>query len=119
MVQYVEDRSCATQFELGQMFHQARGRTRDYEQAVKWYKHAAKRGYRRAQHRLGTMYAKGLGVGRNYIKAYAWCKVSAAQQSKYAMRKMKKIEAHLNPAQIADGHRLANQYYNTYVLPFR
>ncbi len=119
MVQYVEDGSCTTQFELGQMFHQGEDRARDYEQAVKWYRYAAKRGYRRAQHRLGTMYAKGLGVGRNYIKAYAWCKVAAAQQSKYAMRKMKKIESYLNPEQKADAQRLAHQYYDIYVLPFR
>ncbi len=118
MVQYVEDRSCTTQFELGQMFHQE-DRARDYEQAVKWYKYAAERGYRRAQHRLGTMYAKGLGVGRNYIKAYAWCEVSAAQKSKYAVRKLKKIEAYLNPAQISDAQRLARQYYDIYVLPYR
>lgn len=119
MVQFVEDRSCQTQFELGEMFHQSNEKARDYEQAVKWYTHAAKKGYRRAQHRLGTMYAKGLGVGRNFIKAYAWCKVSADQQSKFALRKMKKIEAYLSQVEIAEARKLANQYYDIYVLPFK
>jgi len=119
VVQFVEDRSSTTQFELAQMFHQGDDRARDYEQAVKWYSHSAKRGYRRAQHRLGTMYAKGLGVARNYVKAYAWCKISAAQQSKYAVRKVKKIEACLSQSQIMDARRLARQYYSLYVVPFR
>ncbi len=30
MVQYVEDRSSTTQFELGQMFHQGKEKARDY-----------------------------------------------------------------------------------------
>ncbi len=119
MVQFVEDRSSKTQFQLGEMFHQSNDRTRDYEQAVKWYTHAAKKGYRRAQHRLGTMYAKGLGVERDFVIAYAWCKVSADQQSRFALRKMKKIEVHLEPSEIAEANRLANQYYDTYVTPFK
>lgn len=119
MVQFVEDRSCETQYQLGDMFHHGDDRSRDYEQAVKWYTHAARKGYRRAQHRLGTMYAKGLGVSRNFIKAYAWCKVSADQQSKFALRKLKKIEARLKPAEIAEANRLARQYYDVYVVPFK
>ncbi len=119
MVQFVEDRSSTTQFELGQMYHQADDRSRDYEQAVKWYSNSAKRGYRRAQHRLGTMHAKGLGVARNYVKAYAWCKIAAAQHSRLAMRKLAKIEAYLSQSQIMDARRLARQYYIMYVEPFK
>jgi len=119
MVQYVEDRSSTTQFELGQMFHQGKDKTRDYEQAVKWYSCSAKRGYRRAQHRLGAMYAKGLGVSRNYVKAYAWCKVAAAQQSRRAIRKLACIETNLSSTQIIDARRLARQYYQMYVVPFK
>jgi TPR repeat protein len=119
MVQYVEDRSCTTQFELGQMYHLTDQRARDYEQAVKWYSHSAKRGYRRAQHRLGAMYAKGQGVSRNYVKAYAWCKVAAAQQSRHAIRKLARIETYLSSTQIIDARRLARQYYQMYVVPFK
>jgi len=119
MVQYAEDRSSTTQFELGQMFHQGDDKARDYEQAVKWYSHSAKRGYRRAQHRLGSMYAKGLGVARNYVKAYAWCKIAAAQKSRFAMRKLKKIEAYLSGSQLQSARKLARHYYQLYVVPFK
>jgi TPR repeat protein len=118
MVQFVEDRSCITQFELGEMFQQGDARTRDYSSAFKWYMKSAKRGYRRAQHRLGTMYARGTGVTRNYIKAYAWCKVSALQHSRRALLKLKKIEPYLSIEQISCARRLSKQYYESYVVPF-
>ena len=70
MAQYAEERSCITQFELGELFEK-NDRARDYPSAFKWYLRSAKHGYRRAQHRLGTMYARGVGVTRNYIEAYA------------------------------------------------
>ena len=117
MVLYAEDRSCTTQFELGEMFHRGDVRSRDYNQAFNWYTRSAKKGYRRAQHRLGTLYARGQGVTRNYVKAYAWCKVSAFQKSKKALRKLRHIEAYMSHQQIHAGRRLAQRYYNLYVSP--
>ena len=117
MVQFVEDRSCITQFELGEMF-QKDDRTRDYSSAFKWYMQSAKHGYRRAQHRLGTMYARGTGATRNYIKAYAWCKISALQHSRRAALKLKKIEPYMSAEQISSAKKLSKQYYELYVVPF-
>ena len=65
------------------------------------------------------MYAKGLGVSRNYVKAYAWCKVAAAQQSRHAIRKLARIETYLSSTEIIDARRLARQYYQMYVVPFK
>ena len=118
MVQFVEDRSSETQFELGQMFHKTETNVQDYEEAVKWYTQSAKQGYRRAQHRLGAMYARGQGVTVNYTKAYAWCKVSASQQSRRAILMLKKIEQKMSQQQILEGRKLSRQYYAMYVAPF-
>jgi TPR repeat protein len=117
MAQYAENRSCITQFELGEMFEK-NDRARDYTSAYRWYLRSAKHGYRKAQHRLGTMYARGAGVPRNYIEAYAWCKVSAAQHSRSALLKLKKIEPHLSAEQISNAKKLSRQYYEMYVAPF-
>ena len=117
MVHFVEDRSCITQFELGEMF-QKDDRTRDNGSAFKWYMQSAKHGYRKAQHRLGTMYARGTGVTRNYIKAYAWCKVSASQHSRRALLKLKKIEPYLSVEQTSRARKLSRRYYELYVAPF-
>ena len=118
MVQYAEDGNSTVQFELGQMFQLGNDKTRDYQQAAKWYSLSAKQGYRRAQHRLGALYAHGRGVTRNYIKAYAWCTVSASQHSRRAILKLKKIEPNLTVEQICCARKLSKQYYKMYVAPF-
>jgi len=117
MALHAEDRSCITQFELGEMFEK-NDWARDHRSAFKWYLHSAKHGYRKAQHRLGTMYARGAGVARNYIEAYAWCKVSAAQHSRRALLKLKKIEPHLSAEQMSLARKLSRRYYELYVAPW-
>ena len=115
MVTYVEDRSCITQFELGEMFHQGNRKTQDFEQAFKWYLAAARNGSRQAQHRLGMMYARGQGVAQSYSKSYAWCKVAAFQHSRSAKRKLKHIESKMSWDQIRRGNWLAQELYDCYV----
>lgn len=115
MVTYAEERSCTTQFELGELFHKGDHRSRDQEQAFKWYLSAARKGSRQAQHRLGMMYARGQGVAQNYSRSYAWCKVAAFQQSRRAQRKLKCIESRMSWKQIRRGNWLAQEYYDRYV----
>jgi len=115
MVTYAEDRSCITQYELGELFYRGEPRSRDYTQAFKWYKNAAIKGSRQAQHRLGTMYARGQGVSQDYAKAYAWCKVAAFQSSKRALRKLRYIEKKMGLEQLRRGRWLGQQYYDKFV----
>ena len=116
MVQYAEDRSCITQFELGELFQKGAARTRDYGQAFKSYQLASINGSRQAQHRLGTLYARGQGVSPNLVKAYAWCKVAALQGSGRAKRKLKCLEANMDFEQIRQGISLAKAYCERLVL---
>ena len=116
MVTYVEDRSCITQFELGEMFHHGKRGERDFDEAFKWYLAAAKKGSRRAQHRLGMMYARGQGVAQSYSRSYAWCKVAAFQQSRHARRKLKRIESRMTWDQVRRGNWLAQELYDRYVV---
>ena len=115
MVTFVEERSCTTQFELGELFYKSDIRTRDYRQAFKWYKNAAINGSRPAQHRLGTMYARGQGGERNLAKAYAWCKVAVFQDSRRARRKLRIIEKKMSLQQLRLGRWLAQDYYDRFV----
>lgn len=114
MAHYAEERSCITQFELGELFHHDQG-SRDYGAAFKWYFRAAKNGHRRAQHRLGGMFAKGQGVARNLVKAYAWCLVATMQSSRRAEIKLARIGAHMSRQQIAIAEQLAQKYFEIYV----
>jgi TPR repeat protein len=117
MVQYAEDRSCITQFELGELFQKSQEKARDYKQAFKWYQLAAINGSRQAQHRLGTLYARGQGVKRNLVKAYAWCKVAAFQNSSRGKRKIKVLESKMEFNQIRKGRWLAQKYYDRFFAP--
>lgn len=115
MVTYAEDRSCTTQFELGELFHKGDQQARDFEQAARWYETAAKKGSRQAQHRLAMMYARGQGVAQSYSRAYAWCKVAAFQQSRRAKRKLRYIEPRMSWDQVRRGNWLAQELYDRYV----
>ena len=115
MVQFAEERSCVTQFELGELFQKSPKKSPDYKQAFKWYQLAAINGSRQAQHRLATLYARGQGVPQNLVKAYAWCKVSAFQNSGRGKRKLKCLEAKMGLEQIRQGRFLAQDYYNRLV----
>ncbi len=115
MVQYAEDRSCITQFELGELFQKGDQKSRNYKQAFKWYEMAAINGSRQAQHKLGTLYARGQGVTKNSVKAYAWCKVAAFQNSSRGKRKLKCLETKMELDQIRKGRWLAQCYYDRFV----
>jgi TPR repeat protein len=115
LVIYAEERSCTTQYELGELFYKGHQGSRDFNQAFKWYRKAAKKGLRQAQHQLGSMYARGQGVTQDYAEAYAWCKVAAFQKSNRGKRKLKCLEAKMNWNQIQRGSWLARNYYNLYV----
>lgn len=115
MVTYAEERSCTTQFELGELFSRSQSGSPDYGQAFKWYKNAAINGSRQAQQRLGTMYARGQGVAQDYVKAYAWCKVAAFQHSKRGRTKLGIIEAKMSLQQLRRGRWLAQDYYDRFV----
>lgn len=115
MVIYAEERSCTTQYELGELFYKEQQGSRDFDQAFKWYRKAAKKGLCQGQHRLGAMYARGQGVTQDYAKAYAWCKVAAFQKSSRGKRKLKCLEAKMSWKQIQRGNWLAQCYYDLYV----
>jgi len=112
-----EERSCTTQFELGQMFRKE-DEARDFQQAANWFQRSAQQGYRKAQYHIGVMYARGVGVSRDYARAYAWLKVAACQGSRRARRYLERIAPKIPREQQLQAHRLARSYYNTYVVPF-
>jgi TPR repeat protein len=116
MVQYAEDRSCITQFQLGELFDKGEQKWRDHREAFKWYQMAAINGSRQAQHRLGTLYARGQGVPQNLVKAYAWCKVAVFQKSSRGERKLKCLESKMELDQIREGRRLAQDYYDRFIM---
>lgn len=60
------------EYNLGWVYDNGRGVTKDEVEAVRWYRKAAEQGYADAQNNLGVMYEYGTGVTKNDIEAIHW-----------------------------------------------
>ena len=69
----------AAQTYLGHMYYQGEGVTKDYGQAVNWFRKGAEQGNADAQWRLGVMYNRGEGVTKDYGQAVNWFRKGAEQ----------------------------------------
>jgi TPR repeat protein len=67
------------QCDLGNMYHEGQGVSKDDREAVKWYRKAAEQGYAGAQCNLGLSYAKGQGMPKDYLEAVKWYRKAAVQ----------------------------------------
>ena len=64
-------------FVLGVCYHRGDGVEKDMEQAIKWYRKAAEKGYAPAQYELGECYYKGEGVEKDMWEAFEWYHLAA------------------------------------------
>lgn len=71
------------QFDLGWMYANGSGLSKDDKEAVKWYRKAAEQGNAAAQSNLGLMYANGRGVLKDDSEAYRWYLKAASQGNPY------------------------------------
>ncbi|MGB2823846.1 MAG: tetratricopeptide repeat protein [Phycisphaerae bacterium] len=62
---------------LGAMFGNGRGVTKDYAEALKWYRKAAAAGSPSGMNDLGCMYSAGLGVTKDDAEAVRWYRKAA------------------------------------------
>lgn len=67
------------QYNLGVMYYNGSGVTKDHKQAAKWYKEAADQGLAKAQVNLGELCRYGLGAPRSYVTAVEWYEKAANQ----------------------------------------
>ncbi len=66
-----------TQLTLALRYYRGRGETRDYKEAVKWFRRAADQGDVAAPFYLGIMSAEGEGVPQNHAEAARWFRLAA------------------------------------------
>ena len=65
------------QFKVGVLYTNSQFREPDFEQAVYWYKQAARQGHTLAQYNLGHQYISGQGVAKNETEAMSWWEKAA------------------------------------------
>jgi len=67
------------QYALGVCYADGQGVTKDYEEAVKWWRKAAEQNNANAQLCIGGGYYGGLGVTKDYEEAVKWYRKAAEQ----------------------------------------
>lgn len=72
------------QYKLGDCYYHGHGVTKDYKEAVKWYRKAAEQGNVDAQNDLGFCYYHGQGVTKDCNEAVKWFRKAAEQGDAYA-----------------------------------
>ena len=77
--QLAEQGYARAQCNLGNCYYYGKGVTKDYSQAVYWYRKSAEQGNAPAQYNLGYCYYYGQGVTKDYSQAVYWYRKSAEQ----------------------------------------
>ena len=60
------------QYNFGLMYYLGEAVTKDYSEALRWWRMASKQDYAPAQSAIGEMYENGEGVMKNYSEAFTW-----------------------------------------------
>lgn len=69
----------AAQYALGECYYHGKTLEQNYEEAVKWFRLAADKGYADAQHALGICYYFGNGVEKDHARAVFYFRAAAEQ----------------------------------------
>jgi len=69
----------SAQFDLGWMYYNGEGVSKDLALAASWFREAAEQGHAGAQYNLGYMYANGEGVYKDSALAVSWYRNAAEQ----------------------------------------
>ena len=69
------------QFNLAEAYRRGEEVTRDFAEAIKWYRKATEQGHARSANRLGGMYLRGEGVPKDRDEAVRWFKTARALEN--------------------------------------
>jgi len=76
---------------LGYLYTQGLGVPRSVDQAVKYYRAAALKGFAKAQGNLGLLYQDGIGVPKDLLEGYKWFKLAADQGDAIGRRQVEEF----------------------------
>jgi TPR repeat protein len=84
------------------MYEDGLGVEKDLQQAVAWYRAAARHGDSRGQYDLANLYMLGKGVSLDYVSAYYWYAEAASQGESLAEQQLKQLERLMTPRQLRE-----------------
>ena len=77
---------------LGTCYYNGVGVSKDYSEAVKWFRKAAYQGDANAQNNYAICFEKGHGVTKDYSEAAKWFRKAAEQGHENAKKQLQKIQ---------------------------
>ncbi len=97
------------QTDLGHMYLWGLGVSKNYAEAIRWYREAAQQGIALAQTGLGYMYYNGLGVSQNHAEAIRWYREAAQQGNATAQTSLGHM--YYNGLGVSKNHAEAIRWY--------
>ena len=89
--------------------------TKDYAEAMLWYRRAADRGASNAHAQLGAMFQNGLGVAPDNIEAEKWFIIAAELGPDGTKRAARDVLAkQLTSADLAEAQRRAREWLDAF-----
>ena len=79
LVKKAQSGDAEAQYSLAECYYNGLGVSKDYAEAVMWYRKAAEQGNAGGQNSLGFCYQNGLGVAQDYTEAVKWYRKAAEQ----------------------------------------
>ena len=107
---------------LGIMYENGEGVTKNHKKAVYLYEQAAHQGDIAAQYNLGRMYYDGGGVTKDYVEAYRWLilvKAKSNEEYKDINKILDSLEKLISPSQITKAQKLASLPAKAFYHPWR
>ncbi|HSI61657.1 MAG TPA: tetratricopeptide repeat protein, partial [Candidatus Saccharimonadia bacterium] len=93
------------QSNLGVLYRNGDGVTRDDAQAAAWYQKAAQQGNAVAQYNLACCYEDGIGVPKDLIEAFRLYALAEKNGDRVAQVGLKLVKTKMKSAQIAEAER--------------
>lgn len=103
----------AAQTRLALCYFEGKGVSKDYKEAIKWFRKAAELGNADAAHHLGLCYSGGYGVDTDYDQALRWHLIAAQRGKKYKEKDVDVSPKHMAAALEGEvaGQNLMGIYY--------
>jgi len=89
---YAKEGNVKAQYQVGKLYYDGNGVTKNYRKALYWYVQASNQEYAKAYAQIGLMYCKGEGVLKSYKKATPYIQLAFDNGCKYAPDIWKKYE---------------------------
>lgn len=97
------------QTNLGIIYVEGYGVTKNYKMAVKWFEKASAQRFAFAQTLLGSMYENGYGVSKSLIRAYMWMDIAASFSDTNGKVLRDLIVLRLSSYEIEQGRKLVDE----------